>query len=181
MIPTCEFSRQAVMIGVAFLFARPGSGGKYCSYGCVRLGYSTLSPAGCVLQSQDFTMSGPHYISVSSRRAPRRAARGYLSPGDVAAFRAAILAAGYALQGLLSCEFPRAELVSDALYAVTNVVGMYGLSGRWVTSWVSSARSEFLATSEVREVGAGVTIARCVHRVSYVSHIRLLFRLLCRR
>ena len=103
-------------------------------------------------------MSGPHYISVSSRRAPRRAARGYLSPGDVAAFRAAILAAGYALQGLLSCEFPRAELVSDALYAVTNVVGMYGLEGRWVTSWASSARSEFLATSEVREVSAGVIL-----------------------
>jgi hypothetical protein len=126
-------------------------------------------------------MSGPNYISASSCRATGRAARKYLSPGDVSAFRAAILATGYALRGLLSCEFPRAELVSDALYDVTNVVGMYGLGGRWVTSWVSSARSEFLATSEVRDVGAGVTIARCVHRVSYVSHIRLLFRLLCRR
>ena len=104
-------------------------------------------------------MSGPHYISASNRRATGRAAWGYLSPGDVAAFRAAILATGYALRGLLSCKFPRAELVSDALYAVTNVVGIYGLEGRWVTSWVSGARSEFLATSEVREVGAGVTIA----------------------
>ena len=108
-------------------------------------------------------MSGPHYISVSNRRATGRAAGGYLSPGDVAAFRAAILATGYALRDLLNCEYPRAEPVSDALYDVTNVVGMYGLEGRWVTSWASSARSEFLATSEVREVSAGVIIARCVH------------------
>ena len=108
-------------------------------------------------------MSGPHYISASNRRATGQAAVEYLSPGDVAAFRAAILATGYVLRGLLSCEFPRAELVSDALYAVTNVVGMYGLEGIWVTSWASSARSDFLATSEVREVSAGVIIARCVH------------------
>ena len=43
-------------------------------------------------------------------------------------------------------------MVSEALYAVTKVVGVYGLEGNWVTSWASSARSEFLATSDVRKV-----------------------------
>jgi hypothetical protein len=68
-------------------------------------------------------MSGPHYISSSNREATWHAAAVYLSPGDVAAYRAAILGAGYVLGGLLSCEFPKAELVSEALYAVTKVVG----------------------------------------------------------
>jgi len=80
----------------------------------------------------------------------------YLSPDDVRAFRAAILATGSVLSGLLVSKFPRAESVSDALYAVTNVVGMYGLQGKWVTSWENSDRIEFLVTSEVREVSAGV-------------------------
>ena len=101
-------------------------------------------------------MSGPHYIPGSNRRATRQAAVEYLSPDDVCAFRAAILATGSVLRGLLGSEFPPAEPVSDALYAVTNVVGMYGLQGKWVTSRASSARSEFLVTSEVREVSAGV-------------------------
>ena len=101
-------------------------------------------------------MSGPHYIPGSNRRATRQAAVEYLSPDDVCAFRAAILATGSVLSGLLGSEFPPAEPVSDALYAVTNVVGMYGLHGKWVTSWASSDRIEFLVTSEVREVSAGV-------------------------
>ena len=101
-------------------------------------------------------MSGPHYIPGSNRRAARQAAVEYLSPDDVRAFRAAILATGSVLSGLLGSEFPPAESVSDALYAVTKVVGMYGLQGKWVTSWDSSDRNEFLVTSEVREVSAGV-------------------------
>jgi len=99
-------------------------------------------------------MSGPHYIP--NRRAARQAAVEYLSPDDVRAFRAAILATGSVLSGLLVSEFSRAESVSDALYTVTNVVGMYGLQGKWVTSWENSDRNEFLVTSEVREVSAGV-------------------------
>ena len=117
-------------------------------------------------------MSGPHYISASNREATGHAAAVYLSPGDGAAYRAAILGAGYALRGLLSCEYPRAELVSEALYTVTKVVGIYGLEGKWVTSWASSAQSEFLATAEVREVSAGVTFGRYVHHVYLVSHFR---------
>ena len=115
-------------------------------------------------------MSGPHFISASNRGATGDVDVEYLSPGNIAAYRAAILGAGYALRGLLGCEYPRAELVSEALYSVTRVVGMYGLEGKWVTSWASSARSEFLATAEVREVSAGVTFARYVRHVCLVSH-----------
>jgi hypothetical protein len=117
-------------------------------------------------------MSGPHYISSSNREATGHAAAVYLSPGDVAAYRAAILGAGYVLGGLLSCEFPKAELVSEALYAVTKVVGVYGLEGKWVTSWASGARSEFLATSEVREVSAIVIFVSCGQHVFFVAHSR---------
>ena len=101
-------------------------------------------------------MSGPHHIPGPNRRATSQAAVEYLSPDDVFAFRAAILAAGSVLRGLLGSEFPPAEPVSNALYAVTKVVGMYGLQGKWVTSRASGPLSEFLVTSEVREVSAGV-------------------------
>jgi hypothetical protein len=97
-------------------------------------------------------MSGARHIPGSNRPA----AVAYLSPDDVSAFCCAILAAGSVLSGLLGSKFPPAEPVSNALYAVTKVVGMYGLQGKWVTSRASSARSEFLVTSEVREVSAGV-------------------------
>ncbi len=53
-------------------------------------------------------MSGPHYISV-------RTAAEYLSPDDVREFRKAILDAGLGLGTLLTAEYPRAELVSEAL------------------------------------------------------------------
>ena len=36
--------------------------------------------------------------------------------------------------------------------------GVYGLEGKWVTSWASGAQSEFLATSEVREVSTSVSL-----------------------
>ena len=126
-------------------------------------------------------MSGPHYISASNREATGHAAAVYLSPGDAAAYRAAILGAGYVLGGLLSCEFPRAELVSDALYAVTKVVGVYGLEGKWFTSRASGARSEFLATSEVREVRVIVILFAAGSLYSLLLTVCILFRLLCRR
>ena len=101
-------------------------------------------------------MSAPHYIPGSDRRATKKAALEYLSPDDVCAFRAAILDTGSVLSGLLGSEFPSSDAVSNALYAVTNAVVTYGLMGKWVTSWASSAKDEFLVTSEVREVSAGV-------------------------
>ena len=105
-------------------------------------------------------MSGPHYISVPNRRATGHAAMEYLSPDDAGAFRTTILNAGLGLGTLLTAEYPRADLVSEALYVVTKVVGAYGLEGKWVTLWASGAQSEFLATSEVREVSASVTFVR---------------------
>ncbi len=101
-------------------------------------------------------MSAPHYMPGSNRRATRKAAVEYLSPDDVCAFRAAILDTGSVLSGLVGAEFPSSGTVSDALYAVTSAVAKYGLQGNWVTSWASSAQDEFLVTSEVREVSAGV-------------------------
>ena len=106
------------------------------------------------------TMSGPHYISLPNCRVTGYAPAEYLSPDDVVAFRAAILDAGVVLGILLTTEYPRAELVSEALYAVTKVVGVYGLEGKWVMSWASDAQSEFLATSEVQEVSSSVTFVR---------------------
>ena len=105
-------------------------------------------------------MSGPHYISVPNCRVTGHTATEYLSPDDVGAFRTAILDAGLGLGTPLTAEYPRAELVSEALYVVTKVVGVYGLEGKWVTSWADGARSEFLATSEIREVSASVTFVR---------------------
>ena len=88
------------------------------------------------------------------------AATEYLSPDDAGAFRTAILDAGSGLGTLLKAEYPRADLVSEALYVVTQVVGVYGLEGKRVTSWASGVQSEFLATSEVQEVSASVTFVR---------------------
>ena len=126
-------------------------------------------------------MSGPHYISVPNRRVTGRAATEYLSPDDVAAYRAAILDAGYCLGTLLTAEYPRTDLVSDALYAVTTVVGVYGLEGKWVTSWASGARSEFLATTEVREVRASFFLLSIQASRYVFLTLFVLFRPRCRR
>jgi hypothetical protein len=105
-------------------------------------------------------MSVTHYISVPNCRATGHAATEYLSPDVVGLFRTALLDDGLGLGTLLTAEYPQADLVSEALYVVTQVVGVYGLEGKWVTSWASGAQSEFLATSEVREVSASVTFVR---------------------
>ncbi len=119
-------------------------------------------------------MSAPHYIPGSNRRATRKAAVEYLSPDDVCAFRAAILNTGSVLSGLLGSKFPSSDAVSDALYAVTNAVEAYGLQGKWITSWASSAHDEFLVTSEVREVSAGVPFSMYA---SFSCSVSLLFYL----
>ena len=114
-------------------------------------------------------MSGPHYIYLPKRRVIRHAATEYLSPDDVGEFCNAILDAGLGLGTLLTAEYPRAELVSEALHVVTKVVGVYGLEGKWVTSWASSSQSEFLATSEVRKVSTSVALfnTACMFCVVY--------------
>ena len=56
------------------------------------------------------------------------------------------------------------------------VVGVYGLEGKWVTLWASSAQSEFLATSEVQKVSTSVALfgtARMfcvVYRLFYLDY-----------
>ena len=47
--------------------------------------------------------------------------------------QSAILNAGLRLGTLLMPEYPKASLVSKALYDVTKVVEDYGLEGKWVT------------------------------------------------
>ena len=126
-------------------------------------------------------MSGPHYISASNREVTGRSVAVYLSPGDVAAYRAAMLGAGDVLGGLLSCEFPNADLVSDALYAVTKVVGVYGLEGKWVTSRASGDRSEFLWTSRSERYALFLSLFAGGSMYFVFLTVGVLVRLLCRR
>ena len=94
---------------------------------------------------------------MSKRMMIEHPATKYLSPTDVEEFHTVILEAGTRLASLLTVEYPSADLVSDALYNVMEVVEVYSLKGKWVTSWASSARSEFLATSGIHEVSSSVT------------------------
>ena len=80
----------------------------------------------------------------------------FLSPVNVEEFRTDMLDAGKRLASLLVVEYPNAGLVNGALYGVTEVVECYILTGKWVTSWASSAHNEFLATDSVREVSGCV-------------------------
>ena len=81
----------------------------------------------------------------------------YLSPVNFKEFRTGILEAGTRLASLLTVEYPSADLVSDALYGVTEVVEVYSMKGKWVTSWASSARNDILVTSCICEVSGSVT------------------------
>ena len=53
----------------------------------------------------------------------------YLSSDKVVEFCNAIFDAGIRLSSLLTAEYPKASLVSKALYDVTKVVEEYGLEG----------------------------------------------------
>ena len=77
---------------------------------------------------------------------------------DIEKFRTEIVDAGARLADLLVVEYPNAHLVDNALFGVTEIVECFGLKGRWVTSWTSSARNKFLETESVREVGDCVAI-----------------------
>ena len=64
--------------------------------------------------AQNFTMS--------KRRLIEHVATKYLSPRDVEEFCTVVLEAGTRLASLLTFEYPRDDLLSDALYGVTEVV-----------------------------------------------------------
>jgi ABC-type taurine transport system ATPase subunit len=93
---------------------------------------------------------------MSKRKVVGQTKKEDMSPEDVEEFRTDIVDAGSRLADLLVVPYPDAHLVDDALFAVTEIVKCFGLEGRWVTSWASSARKEFLATASVREVSGCV-------------------------
>ena len=81
-----------------------------------------------------------------------------LSPDEADEFRTEIVDAGTRLAELLVVEYPKASLVDNALFGVTDIVKCFGLEGRWVTSWANSDRTEFPATNDVRKVSSCVTV-----------------------
>ena len=114
-------------------------------------------------------MSGSRSRSARKRKDVGPAEEEYMSPQDVEDFRTDIVGAGARLADLLVVPYPNAPLVDSALFAVTEIVEYCGLKGRWVTSWASSARKEFLATASVREVsGCGIYWYDCEVRIAHV-------------
>jgi hypothetical protein len=92
------------------------------------------------------------------RKVAGKTATKSLTPIDVEEFRTGILDAGTRLAEVLAVEYPKTSLVDNALFAMSKIVECYGLEGRWVTSWASSARNEFLMPNEVREVSSCVAL-----------------------
>jgi len=70
-----------------------------------------------------------HNFTMRKRRVIEHAATKYLSPMDVEELCTAVLEAGTQLASLLMVEYPSADLVSDALYDMTDVVECYSLRG----------------------------------------------------
>ena len=100
-------------------------------------------------------MSGSR-SSMRKRKVVGKSATKKLLPIDVEEFCAEIIDAGARLADLVVVEYPNACLVDNALFAVTQIVECFGLKGRWVMSWASSARNELLANDSVREVSGCV-------------------------
>ena len=88
---------------------------------------------------------------------------------DIEEFHTEIVDAGALLADLMVVEYPNAHLVDNALFGVTEVVECFGLKGRWVTSWTSSARNEFLATESVHEVGDCVAVIVMTAKFVFLS------------
>ena len=106
-------------MGVAFLCA----GDLLCFRGEVfYCGEREIRCIVCCYLAQNFTMSKLRVI--------KHGATDYLSPVDVEEFHAVVLVAGTWLASLLSVEYPGANLVSEALYDVTEVVEVYSLTGK---------------------------------------------------
>ena len=122
-------------------------------------------------------MSGSR--SMLKRKVVGKTATKNLSPIDVEEFRTEILDAGTRLADLLVVEYPKASLVDNALFGVTEVLECFGLEGRWVTSWASSARDEFLATNHVRKVSGCLVFIGMNAR--FMLFTLRCYRLPCRR
>ena len=102
------------------------------------------------------SMRGSQSNSMRKRKVVGQTETEDMSSHDAEEFRAEIVDAGARLADLVVVPYPNARLVDDALFAMTEIVECFGLKGRWVTSWASSARKEFLATASVREVSGCV-------------------------
>ena len=126
-----------------------------------------------------FAMSGSRSCSMSKLKVVGQTEKEDMSPLDVEEFRTDIVDAGARLADLLVDDYPNAHLVGDALFAMTEIVECFGLNGRWVTFWASSARKEFLATESVREVSG--CVASIGMTAKFVCSRLLCYRLRCRR
>ena len=112
-------------------------------------------------------MSGSR--SMRKSKVVKKTTKMNLSPDEVEEFCTEIVDTGTRLAELLVVEYPKASLVDNALFGVTEIVEYFGLKGRWVTSWTSSARNEFLATESVREVGDFVAVIVMTAKVVLLS------------
>ena len=101
-------------------------------------------------------MSGSRSLAMRKRKDVGPTEEEDMSPQDVEDFCTDIIDAGSRLAYLLVVPYPDAHLVNNALFAVTEIVECFCRKGRWVTSWASIARKEFLATESVREVSGCV-------------------------
>ena len=52
----------------------------------------------------------------------------------------------------MKLDFPDSTKVNNAMFRVAEVVKDYGLQGKWVTSWGSSAEEDFATTPEICKV-----------------------------
>ena len=118
------------------------------------------------------------FVRVSLTMSNARSMCKYLPPDDIEEFCTKILNAGARLADLLVVKYPKASLVDYALFAVTKVVKCYGLKGRWVTSWASSAHNEFLTAKMVCEVSDCVALTGMTAKSCF---LRFIFRLPCRQ
>ena len=101
---------------------------------------------------------------MSKRKAVNRREK-YLSPVDVKEFRMDILEAGTRLVPMLTVEYPDADLVSAALYNVSEVVEDFSMKGKWVMSQAGSAKDDFVMTRGIREVSSIATVIRLARLV----------------
>ena len=142
------------------------------------LGGNMLVLGKCIFGRQS-AMSGSRSLAMRKRKVVGPTDEEDMSPQDVEEFRTDIVEAGARLADLVVKPYPDAHLVNNALYAVTEIVECFCRKGRWVTSWASIARKEFLATESVRKVSGCVAFIGMT--ATLVCSRYFCYRLLCRR